>query len=113
MRDPSQLIRTPYDSHLRLDAISGACSFGRQDVRGSWLESLSLAWECSAVSFNIYLLIEGSAFNTFSFSNLITPLSLGVRQGKISRRSIQLTEKPGIGASNLEHYRIPSARFFR
>ena len=57
--------------------------------------------------------MEGSAFIVFSFSDLITPLSLGARQGEIRTGGIRLTKNPGIGVLNLERYRIPSARFFR
>lgn len=61
MRHPSQLIRTLYDSRLRLDAISGASNSVDGKTSGAVGSSLIAFWNARPSPLVFYLSVEGSA----------------------------------------------------
>lgn len=61
MRYPSQLIRTLYDSHPRLGAISGAHSLVDGKMSGAVGSSLIALGNARPSPLIFYLLVEGSA----------------------------------------------------
>ena len=100
MCHPSQLIRTPYDSRLRLDAISGAYSFvdGKtSEAVGSSLTTLGNARPSPLI---FYLLVEGGKYSSPRF--LIAPSTLGARQVEICGGGTNLRRSHALARQTFE-----------